>query len=119
MPSNKRSWASWNYTAANTEEGRKLSVTYDMNRLQGLDLDDRYLVTLSPVNDITTSKIIAKFDYYHPQYSKESVATQDKIRDLNGKSRLFYAGSYLGYGFHEDAVSSANNLASFFEVPTL
>ncbi|MEX0596599.1 MAG: FAD-dependent oxidoreductase, partial [Candidatus Paceibacterota bacterium] len=119
MPDNKRAWASWNYHAENSSEGQSLSVTYDMNRLQGLETLERYLVTLSPNHEINPQKIIREYHYYHPLYTSDSLLTQEPIRQLNGQSAIFYCGSYLGYGFHEDAVVSANNLAKHFNVKEL
>ncbi len=119
LPKNPRAWASWNYNAEETEDGQSLSVTYDMNRLQGLTTKERYLVTLSPNHQIDPRKIIKEYEYYHPLYTSESLLTQKIIKSFNGRSNIFYAGSYLGYGFHEDAVVSSNNLASHFKVKAL
>ncbi len=119
LPKNSRAWASWNYNAEETKDGQNLSVTYDMNRLQGLTTKERYLVTLSPNHTIAPDKIIQEFDYYHPLFTSENLITQGQVKSLNGRSNVFYCGSYLGYGFHEDAVVSANNLASHFKVKAL
>lgn len=119
LPTNSRAWASWNYNSEESIDGQVLSVTYDMNRLQGLNTQERYLVTLSPNHQIDPAKIIKEYDYYHPLYTNENLSTQSQIKSLNGKSNIFYAGSYLGYGFHEDAVASANSLASYFKVKAL
>ena len=40
-------------------------------------------------------------------YDENSLKTQDNLRKLNGKNNLYFAGSYFGNGFHEDAVRSA------------
>jgi predicted NAD/FAD-binding protein len=42
---------------------------------------------------------------------KGTIVGQEKIENLQGKNRLFYAGAYLGYGFHEDGVKSGMRVA--------
>jgi predicted NAD/FAD-binding protein len=112
LPPNKNTWASWNYRREVGKDGAApLSCTYHMNRLQGINSSTEYCVTLNPSRAIQKEKIIAEFNYAHPCYTLESVATQSKIRNLNGKNNTFYCGSYLGYGFHEDAVRSARYVA--------
>ena len=44
-------------------------------------------------------------------YKKGTIVGQEKIENLQGKNRLFYAGAYLGYGFHEDGVKSGMRVA--------
>ena len=34
------------------------------------------------------------------------MATQAGLPGLNGRNRTWFAGSYFGYGFHEDALSA-------------
>ena len=42
--------------------------------------------------------------------------TQPKLKDMNGNSNTWYCGSYFGYGFHEDAVRSAVEVAERFGI---
>ncbi|MDX2478786.1 MAG: amine oxidase, partial [Desulfuromusa sp.] len=49
----------------------------------------------------------AEFDYQHPLYDFDSLATQAELPNLNGQRNSWFCGSYFGYGFHEDAVRSA------------
>ncbi|MCI5065467.1 FAD-dependent oxidoreductase [bacterium] len=111
LPPNKRIWASWNYRREEGEEGDEpLSITYHMNRLQGLRTAHEYCVTLNPRRDIPEQHCIRILDYAHPVFSQESVATQERIRKINGTSRTYYCGSYLGWGFHEDAIRSSTEV---------
>lgn len=112
MPADRNIWASWNYTKKNHSKlSSSLACTYHMNRLQGLKSKTDYLVTLNPNTAINPSKIIASFNYSHPCYTLDSVATVKKIRSFNGNLSTFYCGSYHGYGFHEDAVRSARSVS--------
>jgi predicted NAD/FAD-binding protein len=108
MPSRRRAWASWNYARERGSAGdHPVSVTYDMNRLQGLTTHHRYLVTLNRRGPINPSDIVYEVDYTHPVYDKPSVNTQTELPTLQGRRNTWFAGSYFGYGFHEDAVRSA------------
>jgi len=108
LPPNKRTWASWNYRRECGERGSEpLSVTYHMNRLQGLDSAKEYCVTLNPRKEISKQEIIKELHYMHPMYTLDSVATQQEIYQHSGSNRTFYVGSYLGWGFHEDAIRSS------------
>lgn len=113
MPKHPDAWASWNYMLSNVSTDQ-VSVTYHMNRLQSLECKKDYFVTLNPTEDINSNSIIKEITYSHPIYSFDSIETQQKIKELNGINRTYYCGSYLGYGFHEDAVSSAVQVADHF-----
>jgi uncharacterized protein len=114
MPQNKRVWASWNFTREKTGTGSSLCLTYHMNRLQGLEKNHQYFVTLNSSKKLDRGKIILEMDYYHPQFTKESTATQKELSSLNGVRNTYFCGSYFGYGFHEDAVRSAIDVVKLF-----
>jgi predicted NAD/FAD-binding protein len=117
LPPLRRAWASWNYRREIGENGSEpVSVTYDMTHLQGLSTSQRYLVTLNPRRSIREDKIIKAIDYTHPVYSPRSVASQPALRALSGTRDTYYCGSYFGYGFHEDAVASAVEVARRFSI---
>lgn len=108
LPPNRRAWASWNYRRERGEGGEAgVSVTYDMNRLQGLRARRRYLVTLNPRREPRAGTVLREFDYAHPAYGFRALASQSALSRLQGVRGTWYCGSYHGYGFHEDAVSSA------------
>ncbi len=106
MPGNPNACASWNFIRGDSDEGDSLSLTYHMNRLQGLQTSGQYYVTLNSARKIPEAEIIAEMDYYHPTYTFSSMNTQRELTLLNGVNNTFYCGSYFGYGFHEDAVRS-------------
>lgn len=121
MPPMRRAWASWNYVEPETggDEHSPVPVTYWMNRLQGLRTKREYFVTLNPVRPIASGAEIARFDYAHPQYTAEAVATQPELPRLQGMGRTYFCGSYFGYGFHEDAVRSGAAVAKLLGGETL
>ncbi|MCB0331768.1 MAG: hypothetical protein KDD70_18995, partial [Bdellovibrionales bacterium] len=113
LPPDKKIWASWNYRRERGEEGSEpLSVTYHMNRLQGLNCQKEYCVTLNPRREIAREHVIRGMTYMHPMYTTESVATQPKILEYNGTNSTFFCGSYLGWGFHEDAIRSSMSVVA-------
>ena len=108
MPPSKPAWACWNYVKnKDSEDGDDVSVTYYMNRLQGLKTKNDYLVTLNPTKEISDEKKIYEIVYTHPKYTQASISTQDKIKEVNGSNHLYFCGSYCRYGFHDDGVISA------------
>jgi predicted NAD/FAD-binding protein len=115
LPQRKAAWSAWNFTreAAGDEE-QPVFVSYYMNLLQGLQAERDYVVTLNRRQPLAPQKVIAEFDYQHPQYSFAALATQAHLPRLNGRRRSWFCGSYFGYGFHEDAVRSAVAVAADF-----
>ena len=112
MPPTKSAWACWNYVKnKDSKDGDEVSVTYYMNRLQGLKTEKDYLVTLNPTKIIPKNKMIYETEYTHPKYTHSSLSTQKNIEKVNGLNHLYFCGSYCRYGFHEDAVLSAVNVA--------
>lgn len=115
LPPTRRAWASWNYVREDSQEASApVSVTYDMNRLQGLDTQQRYCVSLNRRTPIPPECTIRDLHYMHPTYTFESMQTQAHLASLNGQRKTYFCGSYFGYGFHEDAVRSATQVGEGF-----
>lgn len=108
MPRHRVAWASWNYTATPAAHGeRSVTVTYHLNRLQGIVSPLPVFATLNPFTPIPDEHIIKRLQYTHPAYSVASVAAQREHATINGRGRVYFCGAYWGYGFHEDGVQSA------------
>ena len=105
LPRRKRAWAAWNYYVA-ANPGRRASVTYNMNILQGIDAARTYCVTLNDTARISPAKIIHRVNYSHPVFTLPGLAAQTRQRELNS-GRTVYCGAYWRNGFHEDGVVSA------------
>ena len=117
MPTSRHAWASWNYKREVSTDGREpLSVTYYLTRLQGLSTQNRYFVTLNgqPVID---GSVISETEFTHPVYDFAALNSQSRLSRLNQKpvdssvAGINYCGSYFGYGFHEDAARSGEEVA--------
>lgn len=111
MPPIQKIWSSWNFKRL---EGSRTCLTYHMNRLQGLDTEKQYFVSLNLPRE--PKGIIREFMYKHPTFTRETLEKRPLLARLNGKQNTWYAGSYFGYGFHEDAVRSAVEVARGFGI---
>lgn len=107
LPRAQRAQASWNYRTG--DEGRA-TLTYHLNRLQGLDAPRDYCVTLN--QDVPEEHVIARFAYAHPQYTLGTLEAQAALRSLTGRRRTHYAGAHFGNGFHEDGLASGVRAAA-------
>ena len=111
MPIRKSAWSSWNSISKNGNT----CVTYWLNKLQNLNSEKNYFLTLNPVEAIDKNKIIKKIHFTHPYFNKDNVALQKDLNKLQGKKRTWFCGSYFGYGFHEDGLKSSKELFKKFE----
>jgi len=105
MPLRKRAWCSWNYVESKSIP-EKVCVSYWMNRLQNLQSEHNYIVTLNPSQIPEPGKQVVETNYDHPVFNVEAMSAQKKLWQLQGLQRTWYCGSYFGAGFHEDAVQS-------------
>jgi predicted NAD/FAD-binding protein len=110
LPRQRKAWAAWNaYLPA--EAGAQCTVSYCMNLLQSLDTPEPLIVSLNRSQDIDPAKILARMQYAHPLHDHASVAAQQRRAEVNGADRIWYAGAYWGYGFHEDGLRSGVEVA--------
>ncbi|MDY6942575.1 MAG: FAD-dependent oxidoreductase [Pseudomonadota bacterium] len=118
MPRRRNVWASWNYVSNRSDGGeRDVSVSYWMNRLQGLSGDTQYIVSLNPVRKPRASHVIGVYDYDHPVFSLSAMRAQPLLDRLQGQNHSWFCGAYFGYGFHEDGLRSGVHLAARLGVP--
>jgi predicted NAD/FAD-binding protein len=112
LPRKRIAWSSWNYLLKESFQERAV-LTYNMNILQGIKSDTNFCVTLNATESISPTKIIDRFNYSHPVFSLDSVEAARRIELINGNNNTWFAGAYLGNGFHEDGVASARQVATF------
>ena len=113
MPNKINAWSSWN--SISKKDLTKTCVTYWLNKLQNLDTNKNYFLTLNPITKIKDSKIIKKINFTHPYLNNKSFEMQNRLKDLQGKKRVWFSGSYFGYGFHEDGLKSSLEMLKQFE----
>lgn len=110
LPRRRRAWASWNYHQ-NTASPGGVQLTYYMNRLQGLQSENHYCVTLNRSDEIDPATVLHRASFAHPLYTAAGIAAQGRWRDISGRNRTHFCGAYWGFGFHEDGVVSARRVA--------
>ena len=110
MPKNIKVWSSWNYLQ-NSKKANELTVTYWMNKLQNLETDTNIFVSLNPFKKPKKEKIFKVINYEHPYYNFETFSKHKEIDNIQGRENIWFCGAYLGYGFHEDGISSSMNVA--------
>ncbi|HAQ36275.1 MAG TPA: NAD/FAD-binding protein, partial [Alphaproteobacteria bacterium] len=109
MPDRKSAHAAWNYVRR--EPNAAACVTYDMNKLQGLSADKPVFVTLNPDRLPDPDLTFGVYEYDHPQFSGVGLAAQRVFNRIQGRRQTWFAGAWLGYGFHEDGLRSGLRVA--------
>jgi uncharacterized protein len=110
LPRRRSAWSSWNYWLRERQQERAV-LNYNMNILQGLESDTTFVVTLNATESIAANKVIDQYSYSHPVFSLAGIAAAQQIESFNGLNRSWFAGAYLGNGFHEDGVVSGKRVA--------
>jgi predicted NAD/FAD-binding protein len=114
LPRSRKAWAAWNAFVP-ARPGAACTVSYCMNLLQGIDAPEPFVVTLNRTDAIDPSRVLRRMTYHHPVYTHASVAAQGRKVEIQGRRRTWFAGAYWGWGFHEDGMRSAVELAHDFE----
>ncbi|WP_440959825.1 NAD(P)/FAD-dependent oxidoreductase [Oceanicaulis sp. LC35] len=107
-PKRKAAQAAWTYLR---EGGDEAAVTYDMNRLQGIRSDKPLFVTLNPVRQPREETVFGRYQYDHPQFNAPALAAQRIFNSIQGVRHTWFAGAWLGYGFHEDGFRAGLRVA--------
>lgn len=112
MPQNQKCWASWVYLSEGRKDKKRVvSLSYWMNNLQGLDHDYPLIVTLNPGRRPDERLILDEHCFTHPVFDLKAIKAQERIESIQGQRGLWFCGAYQRYGFHEDGLLSAVNVA--------
>jgi predicted NAD/FAD-binding protein len=113
----KNAWSSWVYLSENKkDETNSVSLSYWMNNLQPLNTNQPIIVTLNPHRKPEQAKIFDKYTFEHPVFDEAAVNAQGQLDKIQGKDKIWYVGAWQRYGFHEDGLLSAVNVAKAFGV---
>lgn len=112
MPRRRGCWSSWVYRGRLGEEQARIGVTYWMNRLQNLPEKDPLFVTLNPLDPVREELIYDEHVFRHPMFDHAALRAQREIWNLQGRHRSWFAGAWMGNGFHEDGFASAKRVAT-------
>jgi predicted NAD/FAD-binding protein len=97
------------YTDRDGRIGTSINGCY--NRQKGVSKTSKYLGTQHPNFPIRAELTDFRKVFRTPIFDFGSVATIAELPSLNGKQRTYYCGSHFGFGLHEDAVTSAIEVA--------
>lgn len=100
LPRARAARASWNYRTGDSD---RPTLTYYLNRLQAIEDERDFCVTLN--EHVDDEHVIARFSYTHPLFTVDALRAQRELPSLGG-GRTVYAGAYFGNGFHEDGLAS-------------
>lgn len=115
MPQQRKVWSAWNYLGGAVEDGhRPVCVSYWLNQLQNLPFKTPVMVTLNPFSPPAPETVLAKFEYEHPVFDHPAISAQQKLPFIQGKNRVWFAGAWTGFGFHEDGLKSALRVVADF-----
>ncbi|MGA8393291.1 MAG: FAD-dependent oxidoreductase [Burkholderiaceae bacterium] len=108
LPTRRKAWAAWNYERATSDatESSRVCLHYLINRLQPLPFEQPVVVSLNPVREISQAQILGEFEYDHPVFDLAAIHAQKHVPALQGQHHTYFAGAWMGYGFHEDGLKA-------------
>jgi predicted NAD/FAD-binding protein len=104
MMTHTKKWPSWTY--AEPVE-KQIELSYYMSRLQDIPSDMPVVVTLNPATEVRQGTMFYQTDYEHPRFSLATDEAQNTLEQVQGERHTYFAGAWLGHGFHEDGLRSA------------
>lgn len=112
MPESRRVWASWNYlTRRQGVDERSVSVSYYMNSLHRLERRRDYIISLNPWREPDPATVLGEYHWRHPVLDTAAAQAQARLGDIQGLNGVYIAGAWTGFGFHEDGIRSAVDVA--------
>jgi len=113
MPKRRKVWSSWNFLSNGmaVDSERPAQVSYWMNRLQGIPDERPMFISLNPATDPDPALVHGEYSYDHPLYDAASFQGQKDIDLIQGRRGIWYAGAWLGWGFHEDGLTAGLRVA--------
>ncbi|KZV83527.1 FAD/NAD(P)-binding domain-containing protein [Exidia glandulosa HHB12029] len=116
MPARKAAWSAWNYLTLSQAKTpiNDVSVTFWMNLLQQIP-ESKFgtvLGTLNPPFEPLPETILGEYWYEHPHMTEKSRIARAALPAIQNKRGITFVGGWTGYGFHEDAVTSAMRVLS-------
>ena len=116
MPRTRLAWASWNYEIPCGPNGDAPATHYWMNSLQPLGDSPPVFVSVNGEQRIDPRTVHQTIEYAHPLFNRAAVDAQSALPSLNlagdDETGTYFCGSYARYGFHEDALWSAEAVSA-------
>ena len=89
-----------------------MCLHYLINRLQPLPFKTPVVVSLNPAREPRSDTVHGEYDYAHPVFDAAAIAAQRRVPALQGEAHTWFCGAWTRYGFHEDGLSSALEVAA-------
>ena len=70
-------------------------------------INQNIFLTINPFFKIDQNKIFNEIDFTHPYYDENALQNQSNLKSIQNVNNTLFAGSYFGYGFHEDGIKSS------------
>ena len=108
LPQRKQAWAAWNYERSPnpSQESAQVCLHYLLNQLQPLPVQQPVVVSLNPQGPIDPAKVVGEYTYAHPVFDLAAIQAQARVPALQGHQCTYFAGAWMGYGFHEDGLKA-------------
>jgi uncharacterized protein len=110
LPKRRRAWAAWNAWIP-ADRDAPCTVSYWMNALQSIECSEALIVSLNRGDEIDPARILQRRSYRHPLQNQAAARARRRKAEIQGKSGIWFAGAYWGFGFHEDGLRSAHEVA--------
>ncbi|MEM6372044.1 MAG: FAD-dependent oxidoreductase [Pseudomonadota bacterium] len=107
MPKRRQTWSSWVYTEDAGAQSDRIDLTYWINSLQPVPMDDPHFVTLNTKRTIREDLIYDQTVLRHPVYDLAALDAQTTVAAMNGTNNTWFCGAWMRHGFHEDGLASA------------
>lgn len=106
------------YTFLYQDKGRYIetSISGSLWALPGVSKDSNLISTQHPNFPIDKDHIVFEKVFRTPIFDFNSCSTIKELPSLNGIKNTYYCGSHFGFGVHEDAVTSAIEVAQKLNV---
>lgn len=120
MPPTRKAWAAWNWFAETGDITKDMLVlTYQLNWLQRIPVETTVMETLNRNREPAQGTLLANLHFDHPNFSHAAIRAQAKVPQIQGTGGVYFAGAWTRYGFHEDGLLSAVNVARLLaaEIP--
>jgi len=115
MPKRRSTWASWVYTEDSDAVSDRIDLSYWMNSLQPIPMDDLHFVTLNTKRTIREELIYDQVTLRHPVYDLAALAAQKDVARFNGSRNTWFCGAWMRNGFHEDGLATAMDVVDAIE----
>jgi len=107
LPAQRKAWSAWNYQGSGDGDGpQRVCVHYLLNKLQPLPFEQPVIVSLNPLTQPASGSVLREIEYAHPVFDAAAVAAQQRLPEIQGRNKVWFAGAWTGYGFHEDGLRS-------------